>query len=78
MNARHPHPHPLETHDGRRALNAEGLLRQAYVDLASANRRLARLIHAMQTVEEAILADPSSDVVTKSLASVLREARESK
>lgn len=54
------------------------LLNEALTDLESANRRIARLIHAMQSVEDAILADPNADVVTKSLATVLRDARESK
>lgn len=70
--------HPLETRDGLRAANAESLLRQAYADLASANRRIARLLHTMQSVEDALVADPNADAVTKSLAGVLSDARTAK
>lgn len=56
----------------------ERLLQETLADLESANRRIARLLHAMQSVESALVADPNADVVTKSLATVLRDARVSK
>lgn len=54
------------------------VLREAITDLARANRRIERLLHAMRTVEDSLLADPNADVVTKSLAAVLRDARGSR
>lgn len=68
--------HRLETREGLRAANAEGLLRDAYADLASANRRIARLLNTMHAVELALDARLECDPMDRSLAQMLRDARE--
>lgn len=47
--------HRLETREGLRAANAERLLEQAYADLASANRRLARMRIAMRVAAKLLV-----------------------
>ena len=56
----------------------ERLLHETLADLESANRRIARLLHTMQSVEDALRADPNADAVTKSLAGFLADARTAK
>lgn len=51
------------------------LLREAYVDLASARARITRLQHAMIAVETALLANPEADDIDRGLAHVLAGAR---
>lgn len=55
MNGAATRRHRLEDPEGRRAMNAEGLLREAYADLVSANRRLARMRIAMRVAAKLLV-----------------------
>lgn len=67
--------HPLETRDGLRAANAEGLLREALEDLARANARIARMRSAMRAAEIALEARADATMMDRTIARLLRNAR---